>query len=41
MARMPAKARNPGSLINEGAPLFVKYIRNEKGTWTPRIAIPN
>jgi CRISPR-associated protein Cas1 len=29
------------TLINEEALLFAKYIRNEKETWTPRIAIPN
>jgi len=29
------------TLINEEALLFAKYIRNEKESWIPRIAIPN
>jgi CRISPR-associated protein Cas1 len=29
------------TLINEESLLFAKYIRNEKETWIPRIALPN
>ncbi|MGQ9642139.1 MAG: hypothetical protein ACUVUF_08525 [Candidatus Bathycorpusculaceae bacterium] len=29
------------TLINEEALLFSKYLRNEKDSWIPRIAIPN
>jgi len=29
------------TLINEEALLFAKYLRNERETWSPRIAIPN
>jgi len=28
------------TLINEEALLFAKFIRNERETWIPRIAIP-
>ena len=28
------------TLINEEALLFAKYLRDERETWTPRIAIP-
>jgi len=29
-----------GTLINEEAYLFAKFLRNERKTWTPRITIP-
>jgi hypothetical protein len=29
------------TLINEESLLFAKYLRNERETWIPRIAIPN
>jgi len=29
------------TLINEEAYLLAKYLRNEKPSWKPRIAIPN
>lgn len=28
------------TLINEEALLFTKYLRDERGTWVPRIIIP-
>ncbi len=28
------------TLINEEALLFAKYLRDERGTWGPRITIP-
>ena len=35
------KRQTLDTLINEEALLLAKYLRNERQTWSPRIAIPN
>ena len=35
------KRQNIETLINEEVLLLAKFLRNEKETWIPRIAIPN
>jgi hypothetical protein len=35
-----SKTQAVETLINEGALLFVKFLRNELDAWIPRISIP-